>query len=104
MTTSTATGNATLNSTNYNTIAWTAVTGAYEYEVWRTAAGGTPSTTGLITTVASNVTTYNDQGAAGNTANGMGFMNVDGSAAAVYSNVRAREAAMVGAGGGRGGH
>lgn len=57
---STATGNATLNSSNYNALSWSAVTGAASYQVlkwngtvWQKIAGG-------ITT-----TTYNDQGAAG---------------------------------------
>ncbi len=42
------TGNATLDNTNYNTITWTAVTGATSYDVYRTAHGTTPSTNGLI--------------------------------------------------------
>ena len=46
--TSLATSNATLSVTNANKITWTAVTGAAYYAIDRTAAGGTPSTTGLI--------------------------------------------------------
>lgn len=59
----TTTGNATLTSTNYNRIAWTAVTGANRYDIYRTAAGGTPATTGLIGTTAN--TFFNDTGVAG---------------------------------------
>lgn len=57
-------GNAVLDATNYNALAWTAVTGASQYKVYRTTAGGTPATTGVIATVDTN--SYNDQGAAGN--------------------------------------
>jgi hypothetical protein len=60
----TSTGNATLNGTNYNIITWLATAGADFYRIYRTTAGGTPSSTGLI---ADNVTdlTYNDEGGAG---------------------------------------
>lgn len=61
---STTTGNATLNGTNYNTLSWTAVPNATGYWIYRTAAGGTPTTTGRIAALGA-VTTYNDQGAAG---------------------------------------
>src|SRR3990167_489147 len=57
---STATGNATLDGTNYNRLTWTAVTGASGYWIYRTAAGGTPSTTGRIVVLGA-VTTYDDQ-------------------------------------------
>jgi len=60
---STATAPATLNGTNYNIITWAAVTGATSYDVYRTSAGGTPSTTGKIATGVTSP--YNDQGAAG---------------------------------------
>lgn len=60
---STATGNATLSVTNYNRIAWTAVTSANQYDIYRTGAGGTPNTTGLIGTT--NNTFFNDTGVAG---------------------------------------
>jgi len=66
--TSTTTGNATLNGTNYNAILLVGGAGAVQYQIYRTASGGTPSTTGLIATVISvggNNYTYNDQGAAG---------------------------------------
>ncbi|MBT9169332.1 MAG: hypothetical protein DDT19_02690 [Syntrophomonadaceae bacterium] len=46
----TTTGNATLSTTNFNRITWSAVAGAVDYRVYRTTAGGTPSTTGLIGT------------------------------------------------------
>jgi len=55
-------GNATLSSTNYNAISWTAVSGAAGYAVYRTTAGGTPNTTGLIAVV--NGTSLNDTGLA----------------------------------------
>jgi hypothetical protein len=59
----TATGNATLTSTNYNRISWTAVTDANQYDIYRTASGGTPATTGLIGTT--NNVFFNDTGVAG---------------------------------------
>ena len=61
---STATGNATLDGTNYNRLTWTAVTDATGYWIFRTAAGTSPTTTGRIATLGA-VTTYDDQGAAG---------------------------------------
>lgn len=57
------TGNATLTTSNYNRIAWDAVTDANQYDVYRTASGGTPATTGLIGTT--NNTFFNDTGVAG---------------------------------------
>lgn len=57
----TTTGNATLSGTNYNTITWTAVPGAVQYNIYRcTGTGCTPA---KLATVAGNVTTYNDQAA-----------------------------------------
>ncbi|MBT9165169.1 MAG: hypothetical protein DDT23_01184 [candidate division WS2 bacterium] len=44
------TGNATLSTTNFNRITWSAVPGAIDYRIYRTTAGGTPTTTGLIGT------------------------------------------------------
>ena len=58
-----ATCNATLDGTNYPEIDWTDV-GAATYDIIRTSAGGTPSTTGFIHT-GSTGSSYNDQGAAG---------------------------------------
>jgi hypothetical protein len=60
----TAAGNATLTSTNYNLISWDAVTDANQYDIYRTVAGGTPATTGLIGTT-SNTTRFNDTGVPG---------------------------------------
>lgn len=45
---STATGNATLNGSNFNRVSWSAVPAATKYEVYRSASGGTPSSTGKI--------------------------------------------------------
>lgn len=55
-TTVTATGNATLTGSNFNRITWSAVTGAADYRVWRTASSGTPSSTGVIGTVLASAT------------------------------------------------
>lgn len=56
-------GNATLSATNYNRIAWSAVTDANQYDIYRTIAGGTPATTGLIGST--NNIFFNDTGVAG---------------------------------------
>lgn len=61
----TAVGNATLNGTNFNRLTWTAVTGAYGYNVYRTVAGGTPNTTGKINSSIVVGTTFDDTGLAG---------------------------------------
>ncbi|MFZ1257995.1 MAG: right-handed parallel beta-helix repeat-containing protein, partial [Candidatus Saccharimonas sp.] len=64
---STATGNATLNGTNYNTITWSSISGATSYKIYRTVSGGTPATTGLIATVTTKLgatQTTNDTGLA----------------------------------------
>ena len=60
----TTTGHATLDGTNFNRITWTDVTGGVTYEIHRTAAGGTPGTTGLIGTVDAAVQTFDDTGLA----------------------------------------
>jgi hypothetical protein len=61
---STASGNATLTTTNYNALSWSSVTGATGYKIYRTVASGTsPTTTGLIGS--STTTTFNDTGQAG---------------------------------------
>jgi len=60
---STATGNATLNSTNFNRISWGAVTGAVGYLVYRSASAGSPSSLGLIGGTVS--TSFDDTGLAG---------------------------------------
>jgi len=46
----TTTGNATLNGTNFNRVTWPRVDRAIKYSIYRSTAGGTPSTTGLIYT------------------------------------------------------
>lgn len=61
---STATGNATLSSTNFNRVTWTAVTGAESYVVYRSASSGTPSSVGVVGVVGA-VTTFDDTGIAG---------------------------------------
>ncbi|MBT9174601.1 MAG: hypothetical protein DDT22_00261 [candidate division WS2 bacterium] len=60
------TGNAILSLTNFNRITWTAVFGAVDYRIYRTTAGGTPSTTGLIGTV--TLLTFDDTGLVATTA------------------------------------
>jgi hypothetical protein len=68
------TGNATLSGSNCNQLEWLANTGAFFYGVYRTASGGTPSSTGLIATVwpnslvGSDQYTFLDCGLAGNSA------------------------------------
>jgi hypothetical protein len=61
---STTTGNATLTSVNYNIITWKPVPGAVSYNIYRTVAGTTPSTTGLIgnvpATSSASSLTFND--------------------------------------------
>lgn len=46
-----ASGNATLSGNNCNRLNWFENSGAYKYLVYRTASGGTPSSTGLVATV-----------------------------------------------------
>lgn len=61
----TLTGAATLNGTNYNRLTWTAVTGASGYWIYRVTAGGSsPTTLGRIAVLGA-VTTFDDQGSAG---------------------------------------
>lgn len=59
-----ATGAATLTTTNYIHLAWTAVTGAVGYKIIRTASAGSPSSVGLIGTVYYNTLTFDDTGLA----------------------------------------
>jgi hypothetical protein len=62
----TTTANATLTTGNNVLITWDAVPGASSYNIYRTAAGGTPSTTGLIGNVLASVgTSFVDTGLAG---------------------------------------
>lgn len=56
-------GNATLTTTNYNIISWEAVDDANIYDVYRTTAGGTPATLGLIGSTFGLI--FNDTGVAG---------------------------------------
>src|SRR3990167_5783147 len=56
----TATGNATLSSTNYNAITWAAVSNTLDYDIYRTTGGATQ---GLIGTTTGIV--FNDTGLAG---------------------------------------
>ena len=59
------TGPTTLDSTHYNTITWTAVTGAYSYLIYRTVGG---SSVGLIATVLASATlSVIDNGLVGDT-------------------------------------
>lgn len=60
---STTTGNAVLDSTNFNRIAWALVSGADHYDIYRTTAGGTPSTTGKIGTT--TLISFDDTGLVG---------------------------------------
>lgn len=63
----TTTAAATLNSTNFNRLTWTAVDGATGYYIYRTATDGTsPTTLGKIGTTTS--TTLDDTGLAGDSA------------------------------------
>ncbi len=45
-----ANGNAVLNATNYNNVSCAASPGAWSFDFYRTASGGTPATTGKINT------------------------------------------------------
>lgn len=49
-------------STNSNTVSWTAVTGAVNYKVYRTAAGGATMTELFLATVVAPTVTYLDTG------------------------------------------
>ncbi|MEW6096564.1 MAG: hypothetical protein AB1567_08570 [bacterium] len=53
-------GYSTLDTSSYNKISWKQVMGAKKYKVYRTYAGGTPSTTGLI--AETTALTINDTG------------------------------------------
>lgn len=65
----TTTSNATLTTTDKNRITFTCPEGVYYVQVYRTAAGGTPSTTGLIGTFtgyfAGSGNVFDDTGLAG---------------------------------------
>ena len=57
----TATGNATLNGTNFNRITWTAVAGAIAYRVYKTTPSGSK---GFLRQVPSGTLSYDDNGTA----------------------------------------
>jgi hypothetical protein len=83
----TTTGAATLTGSAYNTITWTAVPSAIYYDVYRTTAATSPTTTGLIGTVYASAalpTTFVDTGLAG-----------DGSTAPTVNTTGALELATV---------
>jgi hypothetical protein len=61
-TSSTTTGNATLNASNNNVITWTSVVGAYRYYIYRTAGGATQ---GIIFVKSQNSTVLTDTGLTG---------------------------------------
>jgi hypothetical protein len=52
---STTSGNATLTSANYNIITFSKVSGATAYDIYRTVAGSSPTSTGKIGTVTATV-------------------------------------------------
>ena len=56
-----ANGAATLSSTDYNTVSWSEVVGAVSYNVYRSTAGGTPSSIGLL--FSTSELSYDDKGA-----------------------------------------
>ena len=60
-TTCIANGNAALDGTNYNQVAWTAVSGATGYRVYRTPNQNAPSGTGSYLAGSTASTTLNDQ-------------------------------------------
>jgi hypothetical protein len=60
---STTSGEDTLDTNNYNNLAWLVVPGAVSYDVYRIVAGFSPNTLGKIANVAS--ASYSDKGAAG---------------------------------------
>jgi hypothetical protein len=70
-TASTSTGNATLNSTNFNRASWIGHPNAIGYDVFRYASSGTPSSTGLIGTTTG--TTFDDTGIAADGSNYLTF-------------------------------
>lgn len=67
----TTAGGAALSTANLNRLTWTDPTVAFDHlEVWRTVCGAasTPSTTGLLATVAAGVQAFDDHGQAGDSA------------------------------------
>jgi hypothetical protein len=96
----TTTGNSTLNSSNYNIINYVADPGVIYYNVYRTASGGTPSTTGLIGTLyvsavnnssRSGTNQFNDTGLAGDSSTPPATNTCTGifrSASGIFSEIR----------------
>lgn len=87
---STTTGAATLTAANFNIITFPSVGGAASYDIYRTVAGTTPSTTGLIGNVLATrgfsgaqpaTYTFNDTALAGNSATAP-TLNTSGAAVA----------------------
>jgi hypothetical protein len=61
----TTTGAATLDDTNFNRITWDSVDGATKYGVYRSTAGGTPSSTGeLAEVIGTHTLQFDDTGQA----------------------------------------
>lgn len=90
---STTTGNGTLNGSNFNVVTFGTINGAYSYDVYRTAVGTSPTTTGLIGNVlatsvlaaAGNNYSLNDTGLAGNSAAAPTINQTGSNQAAIYS-------------------
>lgn len=61
----TATGNATLDSTNFNRLTWAADPAAASYDIYRTAHGTSPASNGKIGNVVAPTTTIDDTGLVG---------------------------------------
>lgn len=81
---STAVGDDVLDSTNKNSLAWTAVTGAATYDVYRTVVGVSPTTTGKIANVSTNA--YIDAGAAGDSSTPPSFNTTGRVTGAIVDN------------------
>jgi hypothetical protein len=89
------TSHATLDGTNYNRVTWTAVANAVGYWIYRTATDGTaPTTTGRIAVVGA-VTTYDDQGAAGDSTTAP-TTNTTGLSAPFWSSAELIDLAVLG--------
>jgi hypothetical protein len=63
--TSTAVGAATLDGSHFNTLAWTDPANAVTIRIYRTVAATSPTSLGLIGSVAAGVQTFVDNGVAG---------------------------------------
>jgi parallel beta-helix repeat protein len=97
----TTTGNATPSASNYNTITWTPVGGAYQYRIYRcTGASCTPL---RLATVAGNTSSYRDQAAGApsgavpttNTTGGASFSGaIQGGSAAITGSLNVSGATL----------